>query len=81
MAQLSQEVWVCRANPEALASTVEALNPLVLEGVQPAYIGKGANLTWELTWLLVGSKMANHRSRWDTGQNFGVEFPARGSVA
>ena len=81
MAQLSQEVWVCRANPEALAWTVEALNPLVLEGIQPAYISKSGNLTWDLTWLLVGSKTANQSSCWDSGQNFGVEFPVRGSVA
>ena len=56
---------------------------MVLEGIQPAYIGKGANLTWDLTWLLVGSKMANHTqsSCWDSGQTFGVEFPVRGSVA
>ena len=83
MAQLSQEVWVCRANPEALAWTAEALSPLVLEGIQPAYITKGANLTWDLTWLLVGAKMANQtlNLRWDSGQTFGVEFPVRGSVA
>ena len=83
MAQLSQEVLVCRASPEAVAWTVEALNPLVLEGIQPAYITKGANLTWDLTWLLVGSKTANQALslRWDSGQTFGVEFPVRGSVA
>ena len=81
MALLTPEVLVCRANPEALAWTVEALNPLVLQGIQPAYISKGANLTWDLTWLLVGSKMANQSSCWDSGQNFGVEFPVRGSVA
>ena len=81
MALLTPEVLVCRANPEALEWTVEALNPLVLQGIQPAYISKGANLTWDLTWLLVGSKLANQSSCWDSGQNFGVELPVRGSMA
>lgn len=81
MAQPSMEVWVCRANPEALAWTVEALHPLVLEGIQPAYIGKGASPTLDLTWLLVGSKMANHSSSWDAAQNFNVAFPVERSVA
>jgi hypothetical protein len=82
MADLKWErsAWVCRANPEALAWTVEALNPQVLNGQVPSYIAVGADLTLDLTWLLVGSKTSSLTKRWDTSQNFGTEFPVRGSV-
>ena len=83
MADLGGErsAWVCRANPEALAWTVEALNPKALAGIKPPFIGSGAQVTLDLTWLLVGSRTGAQSQCWDTSQNFGVEFPVRGSVA
>ena len=64
MADLDWErsAWVCRANPEALAWTVEALNPKALAGIKPPFIGRGAQVTLDLTWLLVGSRTGRGRA-------------------
>lgn len=78
--ELKRSRLICRADPEALAWTVEALNPQVLNGLVPSYIAVKADLTLDLTWLLVGSKTSSLTKRWDTSQNFGTTFPVRGSV-
>ena len=82
MADLDGErsAWVCRANPEALAWTVEALSPKALAGIKPPFIGSGAQVTLDLTWLLVGSRLGARSPCWDTLQNFGAECPVRGSA-